>query len=111
MARRALVGADLTQDRCLFAADILGDRAAGVEGAAGRRVNRARRIAEQDRTLAPPARSHRNGGEQRLGVGMARGREQRALPIVLPTKSTMPGSAITLANVQLEQAGYKAGDR
>ena len=51
----------------------LGDRAAGVEMAAFRRVHRARHVALQADPLALHLRvRHRHGGEQRLRVGVLR---------------------------------------
>ena len=56
-----------------------GDRAAGAEHAAGGRVDRRGRVAFQQDALAAAGLGrveHGDGGQQRLGVGMARGVEQ-----------------------------------
>src|SRR6478735_11710672 len=68
-------GGDLQQGWLLGAADLLGLPAAGVEVAAGRRVDRAGDVALQPdplTVLPPPRVRDRDGREHRHGVGVAR---------------------------------------
>ena len=76
-----MAGRDLAQGRLLLRAARHDVRAARVEAAAGRRVERRRHLAGQHDLLVLTARSRRqHGGEQRLGVGVARRR--RTAPAV-----------------------------
>ena len=79
-ARDAVPRRDLHERRIDRAALRHGDRAAGVEAAAARRIHRARHVALQDRALAlaPRRIGRRCRREQRFGVRVARRREQRA---------------------------------
>ena len=64
---------DLAQHRLLGRAAGEGQRAARVEAAAGRRIDRARDVALQHQAVAPgPRVRHRRRGDQRLGIGMQR---------------------------------------
>src|SRR4051794_22335763 len=75
-----LAGRDLAQQRSLDLAAVEGVRAAGVEAATAWRVHRARHVALQHARAVPDGRiGHRHRSEQRLGIGMARPREDRLL--------------------------------
>src|ERR1044072_1077802 len=72
------------QRRALDPAALDRMRAAQMQMAAGRRIDRARPVALQDAPLAPCAAArHRDRGEQRLRIGVARRREQFLGPRLL----------------------------
>src|SRR5262245_42412659 len=75
---RGMTGSEMTVALCPErrldpGANALGERTAGAETAAARRIDRARRIARERRLIASPFRIHRQPrGQERLGVGVAR---------------------------------------
>ena len=74
-------GCHLDERRVGHPATGLSVRAASVETATARRSHGARHVALEDQALGTASRRirHWRGGEQRLGVGMQRCREQRTL--------------------------------
>jgi hypothetical protein len=73
MTGQAMAGGGLAQPRVFGRAARLGVRAAGVETAAGRRIERARNVALQRDTLgAQGGGGLGNRRQQRMGVGMQR---------------------------------------
>ena len=75
VAGHLVTGTELAQHRLLDLALLLGLPAAGVEHAAGGRVDRAGQVALQQDALALAGRvgvGHRHGGQQRVGVGVQR---------------------------------------
>ena len=79
-ARHLMLRAGLGQHRPLALAAVHRIAAAGVEGAAGWRIDRARHVAVDFRLQAfDPGIGHRHGSQQRLGIGMPRIGEQFGL--------------------------------
>src|SRR6476646_5784579 len=78
MAGRRVTWGDLSESWPRSAAELHDVRTARVEAAAGRRVAGAWHIADQRKKLSLACSHFRNGGEQRLRVGMARRRKQGA---------------------------------
>src|SRR5579883_35900 len=75
VAGNPVVAANVPPLGVLLAADLDGDRTAGVEAAAGGRVHRRGHVAGEDDALALALHARvrdRHGREQRLGVGMGR---------------------------------------
>ena len=73
MTRHPMAGLAFAQLGDALGAVGPGDRAAGVEVAAGRRPDRVGHVALQHDALALHRRvGNRHGGQQRLGIGMQR---------------------------------------
>src|SRR5208282_1677070 len=80
MARRKVPSAVVREDGRFLAAALLRVRTAGVKAAARRYGERARHVALENHALPPaPRRRQRDGGEQRLAIGMARLGEEGGL--------------------------------